>query len=196
MISAVVFVCALAFLIVRMPSYIADKSYNKAVNFEKAYDYENALKYYAKIKENDSRYGEVSLKIVELNRRVEKNKAVADAFIALKNVTGIETLKAESLEGICMSEDARNVAFTVDGIGYIVTDTAPEENRYFTSALDSEKNLYVVTYKPSSTYKGWLSNIADSVKQEASNLLYKSNISNYSGEDIQLQVYKQYIEAE
>ena len=193
-VSAAVFIAALAFLIIKLPGFMADKAYNKAVELEQAYDYEAAVESYQKIKQSDARYPEAAAKIALLNERIEVNKKVADAITAFKNVTGAD-VTPEKLEGVCISTDKLNVAFTVDGIGYRISDTKADENRYFTCELDSEKNLYVIAYKPSANYKGWLSTITDSVKQEASNLLFKSNTANYTSDNIQLQVYKAYFEA-
>ena len=178
-IALIAFIVSAGFLVTELPKYISRKNYEKAVQFEQEYDYESAVDYYSKVKESDSaNFSAANSKIAELNGLIEKNKFVASAVNAAINTKYISIESFDEVKDVMFSNDGNDVAFVVNGTGYIVSTYEPDENRYYTTLRDTtvDGGLYVTKYAPSATFKGWLGNLTEEIKTESSNILFKAKI--------------------
>ncbi len=192
--SALAFVIAAGFLVIELPDYFSQKNFNKAVAYEEEYNFETAVTYYSKIKKSDKKnFSAASEKIAQLNGYIDRNKYIASAVQSAKT-TGLASFNGlDEITDIKVSLDGGNVSFVISGTGYIVSGYEPPENKYYTVSHDEAAGLYVSKYAPEASLNSVISALAQKVKTEASNFMFKEETSDYSSLDVFPELIKQYV---
>lgn len=192
-VSVVAFVLAATFLVLQLPGFLSQKAFDKAVLCEQEYDYDNAIVYYQKVKESDKVNFEVaSSKLIDLKFYVEKNKYVASCVDCASIAGACDISSFAEAEDVKISPDQTSVSFVYDGVGYIVSSEKPNENRYYTVFEEKSYDLYVVKYQSSATMNGVLSSLAEEIRTETSNYMFKTATEEYTNDYVLLQLAARY----
>ena len=177
-------------VIIASPFVYSNVVFNLGQKHQENFEYESAKSCYEKVLQIDIwNYDEAQNKLDDVTYYIKINKLVAKAYIALKN-QGFAS-NPESLTNVMF--DGLEVSCRIDNIGFVVGKSWDLDVEYTSIYSDSITGLKITKYEAPFMYNGWLTYSTNSIRQETSDTMFRTEQIMHKDEGIIESSYIEYI---
>ncbi len=182
-----------------VPIKLSERNFIKAQEYEKIFEYEKAVSYYSKVVKWDKEDYKVALKKTdELNEKINAYKGAVSAIKAIKNQYGNEFEDVSKMYYTCY-EGEYEYYIDCSYNKFKVTSNKDEEPEYIVPDMpaytkvcyDNETNLTIVLYEPEYMSNGFLTGLANSIRNDTSDMLFNRTV--LSAKEMNLEALQKYL---
>lgn len=186
-----VLISVVLIVFIATPFVYSNVVFNIGKKHQENHKFESAKNCYEKVLKIDFwNYQEAQDKLEETTNNIKMNKLVAKAYIALRN-EGFAN-NPESISNVM--SDGSEVSCKIDNIGYIVGNSWNLDVEYTSVYADLTTGLKITKYEAPFQYNGWLTYSTNSIRQETSDIKFRTEQIMHKDEGIFEDSYVSYIE--